>query len=207
MQNKRKIKLTPVSVLHYVRLAYRSALFAALLVMYIIYKVRYGEDIAVILNREPAIVVIICAVFTLEMLLRFFPSRLESPGSQKQFAQNYIKSGETIGIIGGTVVEAAVIVLPDVWLEALGGMGMIDKHQRLVCVIYRKIRQITAFLHELFIGDVRFVVDLSTALKVKECVPIVTSIGRAYDLAVGIPLSRIWLFTWIIGCHGHQGVY
>ncbi|MBQ5414846.1 MAG: hypothetical protein IIU22_01530, partial [Firmicutes bacterium] len=76
MQNKRKIKLTPVSVLHYVRLAYRSALFAALLVMYIIYKVRYGEDIAVILNREPAIVVIICAVFTLEMLLRFFPSRL-----------------------------------------------------------------------------------------------------------------------------------
>ena len=94
-QEKRKVRLTPVSVLHYVRLVYRSALFVWLLVMYIIYRVRGGDDIAVILDREPAIVVVICVVFTVEMVLRFIPSGLESPGSQKQFANNYIKSGET----------------------------------------------------------------------------------------------------------------
>ena len=129
MQNKRKIKLTPVSVLHYVRLAYRSALFAALLVMYIIYRVRYGEDVAVILDREPAIVVIICAVFTVEMLLRFFPSRFESPGSQKQFAQNYIKSGETSISIqenNATMLVALVWIVFNGIFGALHMMGVLD---------------------------------------------------------------------------------
>ena len=47
------------------------------------------------LEKRPAIVLVIWGVFVIEMILRFFPFRLESPGSQKQFAKNYIRSGST----------------------------------------------------------------------------------------------------------------
>ena len=41
----RTIKLTPVSTLHYIRLVYRSALFIALIILYIKHIVYGGEDI------------------------------------------------------------------------------------------------------------------------------------------------------------------
>ena len=34
-------------------------------------------------------------MFVIEMILRFFPSRWESPGCQKQFSCNYVKTGKT----------------------------------------------------------------------------------------------------------------
>ena len=38
-------------------------------------------------------------VFAVEMVLRFFPSRLESSGCQKQFRRNYVKTGDTDGFL------------------------------------------------------------------------------------------------------------
>ena len=92
----RKLRLTPVSLFHYFRLVYRSVLFIWLLVLYIIHRAG-GQDagLTAAIEKRPFIVSLICAVFIFEMILRFFPSRLESPGSQKQFARNYIKSGKT----------------------------------------------------------------------------------------------------------------
>ena len=139
-EGRNRIKLTPVSVLHYVRLVYRSALFIALLMMYIIYRVRGGEDIASILEKDPAILVIICAVFIVEMLLRFFPSSLESPGSQKQFEQNYIKSGETnisIQENNATVLVALVWIVFNGIFGALYMMEILDEGiMLLLCCAY-----------------------------------------------------------------------
>ena len=92
---KQKTKLSAVSIYHYFRLVYRSVLFIALLVLYIIYRCNNGPAVLDTLDERPLIVSIICIIFTVEMILRFFPSQLESPGSQKQFASNYIKSGKT----------------------------------------------------------------------------------------------------------------
>ena len=92
---KRKVRLTPVSVFHYIRLVYRGLLFAALAVIYFLYRFRGGEDVTATLSGRPLILLIIWIVFTVEMILRFFPSRLESPGCQKQFSRNYIKTGKT----------------------------------------------------------------------------------------------------------------
>ncbi len=92
---KRKVRLTPVSVFHYIRLVYRGLLFAALAVIYFLYRFRGGEDVTETLSGRPLILRIIWIVFTVEMILRFFPSRLESPGCQKQFSRNYIKTGKT----------------------------------------------------------------------------------------------------------------
>lgn len=87
--------LTPVSTLHYIRLFYRSALFLAALVLYLIGRITHTDAMVHLLREQPIIAWIIWLVFTAEMLFRFFPSRLESPGCQKQFAGNYIKSGRT----------------------------------------------------------------------------------------------------------------
>ena len=93
---KRKSKLTVVSAFHYFRLTYRSALFILLLIRYISYRIyNNGTDVIDFLENRPLIISVIFGIFTFEMISRFFPSRLESPGCQKQFARNYIKSGET----------------------------------------------------------------------------------------------------------------
>ena len=91
----KKMKLTVVSTLHYVRLLYRSALFLSVLILYIRYRLSAGGEITDLIEARPAVLGILWLVFTIEMILRFFPSRYESPGSQKQFARNYIRTGQT----------------------------------------------------------------------------------------------------------------
>ncbi len=92
---KHRVRLTPVSVFHYVRLVYRSLLFLGLAAIYLLYRFRGEEDVADTLMGRPVVLLIVWAVFATEMILRFFPSGLESPGCQKQFARNYIKTGKT----------------------------------------------------------------------------------------------------------------
>ena len=93
MGNRKRISV--VSTLHYIRLVYRTALFLMLLVSYIRYRISSAEPILERVERIPAIIYVTWAVFALEMIFRFFPSKYESPGCQKQFARNYIKSGST----------------------------------------------------------------------------------------------------------------
>ena len=95
MEHKKRRKLTVVSTLHYVRLVYRVALFVVAAIVYIIYRVKNGESIPQFMEDRPMMVFLIWAVFVIEMAGRFIPSKLESPGCQKQFERNYVKSGST----------------------------------------------------------------------------------------------------------------
>ena len=124
-----KKKLTAVSTLHYIRLVYRSLLFLLLLNGYIRYRLRGGEAVIARLEQMPVILTIMWAVFALEMLLRFFPSQLESPGCQKQFARNYIKSGSTTISIpdnNATVLVALVWIVFNGIFGALHMSGVLD---------------------------------------------------------------------------------
>ena len=84
---KRKIRLTAISTFHFIRLVYRSILFLAAAAFYIAYRFTNDERISVHLDKLPAVLAVIWVVYVVEMVLRFFPSRLESPGCQKQFAR------------------------------------------------------------------------------------------------------------------------
>ena len=127
---KRKIrKVSTVSILHYVRLVYRSALFILLLISYIRFRLHGGKAITDSLDGMPAILVITWAVFVVEMIFRFFPSKYESPGCQKQFARNYIKSGQTEIVIpdnNGTVLVALVWIVFNAAFGALHMEGILD---------------------------------------------------------------------------------
>ena len=92
---KGKRKLSVVSTLHYVRLVYRSILFILLLITYIRFRLYSGKTVTESVEWHPVILYVTWGVFVVEMIMRFFPSKYESPGCQKQFARNYIKSGST----------------------------------------------------------------------------------------------------------------
>ena len=97
-----KTKLTRVTTIHYIKLAYRSLLFIAAIALYIFTHIRNADinfgNFGFFPQRfgiETVALAIIWIVYVVEMILRFFPSRLESMGCQKQFGRNYEPTGRT----------------------------------------------------------------------------------------------------------------
>ena len=139
-QTIRRIRLTPVSVLHYIRLVYRVALFLTALVIYIVARAREGETMLSTLEQRPLILKVIWVVFAVEMVMRFFPSRLESPGCQKQFARNYIKSGDVnirIQDNNATVLVALIWIVFNALFGALYMLDVLDEGiMLLLCCAY-----------------------------------------------------------------------
>ena len=135
-----KRRISAVSVLHYIRLAYRSVLFILLLIGYISFRLHSGEELTDILEEQPVMIFVTWVVFAVEIIMRFFPSRWESPGCQKQFARNYIKSGSTeIGSHdnNSTVLIALIwVVFNGIfgWLHMLGILD--DGIMILLCSLY-----------------------------------------------------------------------
>lgn len=82
--------LSTVSIIHYWKLVFRSCLFLAATVMYVLFRPENARQMFTLREKMPLILAIIWIVYVVEMILRFFPSKLESMGCQKQFARNYI---------------------------------------------------------------------------------------------------------------------
>ena len=83
------MKISKISMLHYIKLVCRSLLLIAAITVYIVFK--FSKKDFSIADLEITIVFgIIWFIYLLEMIIRFFPSKLESMGCQKQFEKNYI---------------------------------------------------------------------------------------------------------------------
>ena len=122
-------RLTVVSTLHYVRLVYRSILFLLLTLQYVRFRLDRQVSLTVLMEQRPLLLTVAWAVFVVEMVLRFFPSPLESPGCQKQFARNYIKSGRTdirIEDNNATLLVALVWIVFNGIFGALHMTGILD---------------------------------------------------------------------------------
>ena len=123
---QRKRKLTAVSTMHYVKLVYRSLLFLAALGVYLYHRIAgTGQR----LTDEYILLGIIWLVYAVEMVLRFFPSKLESPGCQKVFKKNYIPTGKTDPKLRTGVGTALVLgswVALNGALTALFFLGILD---------------------------------------------------------------------------------
>ncbi|MBE6877587.1 MAG: hypothetical protein E7488_00220 [Ruminococcaceae bacterium] len=91
MNTKQKVKkvLSRTSTMHYSKLVFRSALFFAALVVYIYNRITGTGEYFGGLDKRPFILSFIWLVFVVEMILRFFPSKLESMGCQKQFKKAF----------------------------------------------------------------------------------------------------------------------
>lgn len=95
---KRKIKLSLISTNHYVKLLFRTALFLLALVMYIYSRVNREDALFLGFEKSPWVLLVIGIAYTAEMVIRFFPSRFESMGCQKQFRRNYRPTGHPVAV-------------------------------------------------------------------------------------------------------------
>ena len=115
--------LSPISILHYVKLVLRSALFLAVFLSYLF-------DRTTLLIQSRVLRVVVWVFFVIGMFLRFFPSRLESMGCQKQFARNYQPVSETAIPVNQswkvTFLVAAVWILLNAAIGGLYLAGWID---------------------------------------------------------------------------------
>ena len=90
----KKFKLSVISAMHYFKLVYRSVLLIGAFVYWLIEKLNGVYSPFDNVEHRTVIIGVIWVVFTVEMLLRFFPSKTESMGCQKQFAKNYKPTSE-----------------------------------------------------------------------------------------------------------------
>ena len=85
-----KMKLSQISTLHYYKLVFRSLLFWAATAVCVVNWLRGTKiDLFGRVEELPWLMAVIWVAYAVEMVLRFFPSKLESMGCQKQFARNY----------------------------------------------------------------------------------------------------------------------
>ena len=87
---RRTKRWSTISVLHAWKLGARSLLFILAIVCYVLGAI-FGHTDAVLgaLEDNWWFLIIVWIFFVFEMILRFFPSRLESMGCQKQFKKNF----------------------------------------------------------------------------------------------------------------------
>lgn len=85
-----KKQISAISRLHFIRLFYRSGLFLAAAAVYVMSRVLGSEMAFGGIEDRHWILGLIWIVFAVEIVFRFFPSKYESMGCQKQFAANYV---------------------------------------------------------------------------------------------------------------------
>ena len=136
----RRPKISIVSLWHYIRLVYRSVLLILLLIWYIMYRLQKGDALMRRMQDKPVILIVTWAIFVVEMIFRFFPSKFESPGCQKQFAGNYRKTGKTQIIIednNATILVALIWIVFNAFFGALHMAGVLDDGiMILLCSVY-----------------------------------------------------------------------
>ncbi len=119
-RSKKRRKLTSIMRLHYLKLFLRSLLFLGALSLYTANRLLNLDDIFCGVENMPLILSVIWLFFVIDMLLRFFPSRFESMGCQKQFARNYKPTGKAFGAEHRFTPIRAVIIS---WLLLNGAIG------------------------------------------------------------------------------------
>ena len=133
-------KYTKISMLQFFKLIYRSVMLIVTVIIYITEKIKHDITVPGFIKANPAIAIIIWCIFMLEMICRFFPSNVESSGSQKQFKKNFIPTGETKPVLHDN--NSAVLVLlawiaMNLVIGALHMTGIFDDGiMYIICLIY-----------------------------------------------------------------------
>lgn len=86
--------LSRLYVYHYLKLLFRTVLFISAVILYILGRINGSELPFGELGSHPIFWGALWLLFVVEMILRIFPSRLETIGCQKQLKRNYVPTGE-----------------------------------------------------------------------------------------------------------------
>ena len=136
-------KLSKIYALHYFKLIARSTLFVLSLVFYILGRTEILTDNIVL----PSVVWVF---FFIGMMLRFFPSKFESLGCQKQFKRNYEPVTEAavanVHTWKKTLVVALVWFLLNGAIGALYFAGILDRGELVLIAIFYSVCDVICIL-------------------------------------------------------------
>lgn len=119
---KTNLHFSKISILHLFKLVGRSLILAAALILYVISRAVGSEHVFGGYEEIPFVFGSIWIIFVVEMALRFFPSRLESPGCQKQFKRRYIPTGESTPVVQSWRRTLLVAVI---WIALNAAIGIL----------------------------------------------------------------------------------
>ena len=127
---KKRVRWSKISLLHAWKLGARSLLLILAVLAYIFGAV-LGHTDAVLGALEDSwiLLIVVWIFFAIEMLLRFFPSNIESMGCQKQFKKNFIPTEQTKPNIPkkrGTFITLTSWLLLNGVIAALYFLNVID---------------------------------------------------------------------------------
>lgn len=132
MHNKKKQKkMSRIVVMHYVKFIFRSLLFVSATGLYLYNRIcNTGKSFGG-LEENHWVLGVIWAFFFVEMILRFFPSKYESVGCQKQLSRLYVpnepvKEPVRKGQGVRTFLAAVSWIIPNTILTVLYLMGVLD---------------------------------------------------------------------------------
>lgn len=120
--------ISPISWLHLAKLILRSLLLIGMTTLYVLDRYDIVKT-QTLLSKYMFVPIIVWAVLIIEMVLRFFPSKFESMGCQKQFARNFEPTEESIPTNQSgwtTALVAGVWLLLNAVIGALYLFGVYD---------------------------------------------------------------------------------
>lgn len=147
-----KKKMSNIMYVHYIKLFFRSGLFLLATTFYIYNKIKGNDVYFWQIKGMPIFIIFVVCVFGIEMLFRFCPSNLESPGCQKQFKRNFIPVENTNNIKPKLTEGYRTFLMLTVWIV---------------------LSLIVGFLYYIDIIDPGFLILLSLALSVFDIICIV----------------------------------
>lgn len=124
---QRHKRLSVISLVHYIKLGFRSFLFLLVLGIYLVSRIGWGIHT---FQHVSWVIAIIWLIFVIEMIFRFFPSKVESMGCQKQFQRNYRATGEELQPLNtwrSTAMVAVAWFLLNGVIAVLYFVGVIDQ--------------------------------------------------------------------------------
>ncbi|MBE6029051.1 MAG: hypothetical protein E7226_02740 [Clostridiales bacterium] len=137
---KRFKRISVVMIAHYISLTWRSALCVTLLIIWLGGIINGSESILYHFEEHGFLMGILWVLFMGEMIARFFPSGIRSPGCQKQFAHNFKKTGNTEIMVAdnhATVLVVFAWILFNGFFGALHMVGVLnDDFMLLLCSLF-----------------------------------------------------------------------
>ncbi|MBQ2755884.1 MAG: hypothetical protein IJF27_04355 [Oscillospiraceae bacterium] len=150
MKKVKKV-LSLISNIHYIKLGFRILLFLAALCAYIVDIMTGHSYLMDLWSDKPIVFHAIWLVFVVEIALRFFPSRLESMGCQKQFKRNYRpRTQEPGSLIVHKKYSAITVAVITVAVAAIVGVlyytGVIDAQIIFIICLFFSIVDMVCIL-------------------------------------------------------------
>ncbi|MBR5265636.1 MAG: hypothetical protein IKV63_03380 [Clostridia bacterium] len=134
--------MSSISKMHYAKLVGRLALFIAAIMLYIVNPAQIAIPTFAEGLKMPVLMGIIWIVFAVEMMLRFFPSKFESMGCQKQFARNFMPTNVSkikLDTKKGTLIVAVEWFILNAIIGGLYFGGIIDEGILLIISLFYSV--------------------------------------------------------------------